>query len=497
MKRLFELVSGLSEAEKAAFRASFSRHDAAQKIMFNSIAKTPYPSDEYLAKALHPYNIKKSSVGPIKTRLYKALLRFATQGNEEQRIDIEMNMILGEIEYLYSKAMMSAAENRMKYALQKSQNIESLEYQLLIKNKQRRIFGAQLKPTQLQLLIEELAHLSNAQREESDYHVLYSQMKDIRQKSIRSRSGVDLEYNQLLTHDLLLQNHQAKSWIGKIRKIQIQALVAYCRHDTHQEWLLMEEAVLLFDNRIELQKYYLLDYIAIFHRLLVLSKTERPDQYQYLLDQFIEIPQLFSKRKSKPIQHYVDSLAQSTEMVRLIDTQQTTLAFSLHVQQDKSLQPPPNVKPEMHINYWYKCAYICLLENKLGRAHQFCNAILKYYDGNIRSDIYGYTLLLQIILHSEAETNSIIGHLSQAARRFLVKHKLLFEAEKWILKILKNAHKISSPQHKKEYYEQQRHVLNEIMNDPLQKLSLAYFNSQKWIDKKIHQLQDNKELPTR
>ncbi len=488
MKKLESLATSLSKSEFNAFAAMIGKKE--RLVLEASMQGTEY-AEEILLKQLASLNVRPQSLPPIKTRLYKSLLRFLTELNEEKRIDIEMNMLLAEIELLYSKGLFKSAANHLKLAYTKSKEIESVEYQLLIKNKQRRILGARLKADELNTIIEDIKVLSDSLRIESDFHVLYSQTKDLRIEIIRSRQEAHERSRKIENHPLLKENKKPKSWISKIRKLQIQALLAYCNHNYKLEWIRINEAVLLFEGRDTLKRYYILDYISIFHRLLVLSKTEKKDQYFELLDQFRQIPDLIERKTSKPIRNHVYSLAQSTEMVRAIQEGETQAGYHEYIKKRQTKQMVENQSAAMQITFLYKCAYICFLENKPGECHQFIQKILKEYSAEDRSDIYGYTLLLQIIAHEAGATYSIIGHLSQAAQRYLKKHNLFFDAEKWLLKTLKNAHKISSLPHQLQYLTQQKKDLELILENPLQKLSLAYFDSEKWISKKIEKLQNN------
>ena len=247
-----------------------------------------------------------------------------------------------------------------------------------------------------------------------------------------------LKFKKLLLHDLLLS--LAKQSVQmQIRYHQIYAMWYYIHKDKTNELMHNKHIIQLLDKHPHFKEEYPLDFIAIYSRILSITKSGPAITFEKELTAF---------RSFKP-------LSQSITYDNIV-AQIFTQSYMIQVSQllsNKLFYTAGRILPELQtgiryhkrfinpvtlLSLYFITAYTAFANGNLTIARQYVNNIINEFDYSLRPDIYNFSRLLNLMLHLELRNYSNIKSEYASVSYYFNKNKQLFKTENLVLSYFSN-----------------------------------------------------------
>ena len=104
---------------------------------------------------------------------------------------------------------------------------------------------------------------------------------------------------------------------------------------------------------------------------------------------------------------------------------------------------------------------------------------------NIREDLECIGRIMEIVLHYELGKTDIMEYRIKSTYRFLATKQKLYKIEKIILTSIRKLINVNTKQDARKFFIQLKDSLEPVVQDPLEKKFLVYFDIMSWLESKI------------
>jgi tetratricopeptide (TPR) repeat protein len=153
--------------------------------------------------------------------------------------------------------------------------------------------------------------------------------------------------------------------------------------------------------------------------------------------------------------------------------------------EDKLISLESKFNKEHLIAFYLKFSVIYFGIGDFNKSLLWINKILNDNEKLLRQDLYAYARLINLVVHYELSNFDLIEYLIKSTQRFLNKKNRDFELEKVIIQYIRKLSKVSSAEKQEEIYRAFRSKIEELFEDPNNRILLKYFDFLSWVDSKI------------
>lgn len=134
--------------------------------------------------------------------------------------------------------------------------------------------------------------------------------------------------------------------------------------------------------------------------------------------------------------------------------------------------------------FYYKFACMYFGNNNYNKAIFWLNKIINAKDVNIRSDIQGFSRILNLISHWELQNSDLVDYYIRSTYRFLRKKQDFHLYQKFMLSFLRKLNN-STPDSLMDAFKQLYENLKPLQGNPYEKRAFVYFDILSWLESKF------------
>lgn len=488
--KLHELIHSLTMSEKRYFNLFAHRHTIGEKnnyiILFELLEEMEELDTESLQKQLSVKSIPIKHLASDKNYLYNLILKSLSAYHSGKSASLQIKEINHQVELLYNKGLYHHCLSLIKKAkrLSKKFDLYALGLESLFwERKAYGNLGMHKKAREaLEEAIQQLAIMDNLYV----YQKLYYGMIGLRARLDKARSQESrkevmdfMEYPNLQESSLRLSSR------ADLYFWHVYAMFYYVTDQKQEEIGANEKLLEIMEKDEDYLMEYPHEFVNAHFRLLSLNRLEEDLIFQQKLSYLRGVAERF-KRGGKKIKSKIYSLALELEITRLIETGRFIEALELLPEIEKLFkQYGKYLRPSSVLTHTYMRAYILVANAKYREALPSINKIINELDTKVRPSLHVATRFLNLVAHFELGNERLIRYLIDGTSRFLKKTKRLYQLENATLKLFKQLAKCRNDGQRNGVFIQIKGEMEEILEDPLERKALAYFDIISWINSHI------------
>jgi hypothetical protein len=491
---IFLLINSLSTAEKRFFKHFAAMGNAKKEItyvrLFDAIENQKSFDEKKLLKKVK--NIPSSQLPNQKKYLYNLILESLRWFHSQKNIDAELRGLIGEIEILYDKRLMTQCARLVKKA--KKMALQSERHRLLSEV----------------LLWEETLQTENAQTGKTveNENAVFEESKECL-KQIESIT----DYKQLLTnllhpfrHGGMLRTGNENEVLEKIMKdsgikkekelsgffdhyyfYQVYGIYYMLRGEWSECYRYRKLLMDLFDSNPDQIESSPRLYFSSINSYIIsceyMKRTEELENTFGIVRKLLFSPAFTGKDNllvrllqcCASVLHYYIHAGEFEKGVKLFE-QIETMYVKLANKLSKTAE----------MSFRYTLAYIYFGAGEFKRTQFWLNKILNEKSGDIREDIQVFARLLFLITQFEMGNDRLLEYYVKSTYGFLYKRKRLFRIETIVLDFIrKKLPKFNTKKEMADAFRILKTDIEKISHDPHEKRALEYFDFIKWLESKI------------
>ncbi len=440
----FELIQSLSMSEKRQFVVYANRHvigDINKYLqVFHLLQEMTIYDEQLLMTLVKQQGLVTKYLKADQHYLYQLLLESLVMQHNNKSANLLVKSALLKIEILFDKGLYRQCKKELFKAIAVAIKYELFEYHinLLFWERKTQVMSPD-KLYDIRALHEKTAQAITQLQQFTTFTMLYDKAVELRQSVIKTRTPSAIQkFKKLLHHDLLL-SPAGKSVQMQIRYHQIYAMWYYIHKDKTNELMHNKQIIQLLDKHAHFKEEYPLDFIAIYSRILSITKSGPAPMFE---------KELLAFRAFKP-------LSQSITYDNIV-AQIFTQSYMIQVSQllsNKSFYTAGRILPELQtgiqyhkrfinpvalLSLYFITAYTAFANGNLALARKYVNYIINEFDDSLRPDIYNFSRLLNLMLHLELRNYSNIKSEYASVSYYFNKNKKLFKTENLVLKYFSN-----------------------------------------------------------
>ncbi len=486
---LFDLIHSLSKSEKRYFKllvADKQSNKAKKYVLLFDIIESQKEYDEKAAKSkLGKLKENIAYFSADKNYLYQLILKSLRALHAASSVSILVHNYLIEVELLNDKGLPVLAQKQLAKAKKLAKKHELFSLFLEILRWERKIAGIPVDRKRLEL---EQLHYEEAKKQLTNffsYEFLYREAMLIRKETSKARSEEATQKFETFIQKAALQSEQVPhSFYAKLRFYQTLAAYYYSIDDKEEEFECNSKMLGLIEQNDYFKRDHTLDYVTIFSRYLILTKSVKPNTYKDTLLKFNNIPKL-AKGKVR-VEALVFTLSNSTEMTRMIKENELEEALRFIPEVERGMKKyGAYVNEPFKMAMHYRFAYVHLALGHYSEALTQLNRLLDTFQEEVRPDIFRFAKLLTLVVHFELGNDTLLPYFSQSFALYLKKRNVLFKTELILVKYLKKLVKIPQGENRSTTFLAFKAQLEDVLADPFEENFLAYFDILAWVIGKI------------
>ena len=493
--RLFNLIKSLSKSEKRFFKIYSGRHVIGEENkyvqLFNAIDRQKVYKEEYLLKKFaNEKFIKRLPVA--KSYLYELILRSMNVYHAQNSLDMQLWELLGNIHFLYEKALYGQAEKLLIKTVKLALEHEKLAMMPEILRWQKQImearFYANLKEEDILKIYTKSQEIYLQLLNINDYWLLQARLNFHYQHQGESQKMDEL--NDLIQNSVILKNEaKAESYEAKLLLYKTLSTYYFISRNIPECYQYSKKLVSLLESRPEFIYVNPLLYINSLNNLLnmvsMLGKQEERVHYLSGLDamrqdkQYKKMEHVQLKLFEVYYYHHINDhvrQAQFKEGLPLIKELEDGLDTHGH-----------NLEPMGEAMLCFYGFHICFGAEKYKEAHLWLQRILQYQASEIRPDIYNFAHILSILSAYELQDEDVWKKTIFSVYRYLYQKDSVYQLESYILRIIKEklSQKVISRQALLRLFKDIDRQLSIYAQDDFEKRIFVYFHFSNWVQAKI------------
>jgi tetratricopeptide (TPR) repeat protein len=143
------------------------------------------------------------------------------------------------------------------------------------------------------------------------------------------------------------------------------------------------------------------------------------------------------------------------------------------------------INKENKLLFNYHIANIYFGAGEYKDALHWINNVLNENEQSLRQDIHGFARMINLIVHYELGNHDLLEYIIKSTLRFLNKKEKDYKVESVIVKHLRKLVKTTLETERRDAYQKMKMELEELFENPMEKVLLDYFDVLAWLDSKI------------
>lgn len=427
-----------------------------------------------------------------KNHLYSQLLKSLRNFHSEKTVSAELQEYIKNIEILYDKALYKECNKIVRKAKGIAEEHEEFHYLLELINWERVLleegFVRGKFNRNINDLVAEEEEVLEKLRNVAEYQILYSKINYVFRKGGFTRNETERQIvNEIMTHHLIKGTDTALSLKASTACFYIQGLCAWTNHDLELAFSNFKKVMDRFKLNPNLIGLLPKRYTRVLNHQLQYY-IEKGD-----FEQFSECLNHMKNLRKRPDFKSIDL------QIRLFtfSTVNELIASHVvgdHVRAEKVVEEILKginkyrfkISKEDVILFYYNIArhYFNIGEHK--KALEFINKVLNDNEANLRQDVFVFARLFNLVIHYELNNYDLLDYIIKSTARYIKKKNRDYDYEVAVLRYMKKLLKVSQQNlDKTSVLTEFRDAIQEINKNPLQRVTLDYFDILKWINKKL------------
>jgi hypothetical protein len=486
------LIKSLSKSEKRFFKLSstIQAGDKNYLRIFDYIEKQETYNEESLKAAFKEETFIKH-LPSEKNHLYKLILKSLRSFYGEQSISSILKQEIKNIEILYAKALYKECGKFLMRAKKQAKEFEKFYYLFELIEWEKKLieesyefgnFDANLN----ELIIEETQVIEQL-RNLAEYQILYSRINYIFRSGVFTKNSEERNLvNAIADNHLIKGKNTALSTRAASICYYIKGLCAATNRNFQDSYVFFNRTREILDNhpklKLDLGKRYLL---TLFHLVKCYIDDRNYTLAQITVD---EIKSLSGQKgfDSTDIKVKIATI-HFNEQLNLLNMKGDFEAavYFIDDKQDEIEQLGDKISKEQKLKLLFNSAYSYFGNQEYKRCLQLINVILNDNESTLRQDLFGFSRLLNLMVHLELENFDFLEYEVKSTSRFFNKTERDNKIESFLIKHVRKLTKAQDALARSDIYESMYYELKTLMEDHNERVILEYFDIVAWVCSKI------------
>lgn len=498
---LFKLIKSLSKSEKRFFKLSSSLQTGEKNYLkiFDCIDKQLIYDEEALKKEFKGEIFIKHFPSE-KNHLYKLILKSLRSFYSEQSVSSLLKQEIKNIEILFSKALYKECEKFVSRAKKLAEPYEKFYYWYELIAWQKKLLEEAYEEgefsTNLDELVEEEELVVSKLRNLAEYQVIYSKINLIFRSGGFTRNNEEQKIvESIANYHLINGKNTALSIRATSICYYIKGLCAATNRDYESSFQFFNRTKEVLNQNPQIKEDSPQRYVmTLFHLLRCYIDSKDFDKATDLVN---EIRQLSTQKGFNSmdiaVRIFTNTYNQELHMLHVRGEMQQSVDLLEIIDKEKKVYEG-KISKEQEVTFLYNQAYSYFGVENYKRSLSFINEVLNDNEQNLRQDIYGFSRLLNLILHYELENYDFLEYAIKSTNRYLSKTKRNYQIESVFIKYIRKASKVADSSVKLKIFKEMKTEVDALLNIHQERVILEFFDVSAWIHSKIHKISFDKSV---
>ena len=492
---LFKLIKSLSKSEKRFFKLTSSLQTGEKNYLkiFDYIDKQAAYDEDALKKEFKGEVFIKHFPSE-KNHLYKLILKSLRSFYSEQSVSSLLKQEIKNIEILFNKALYKECEKFVSRAKKLAEPYEKFYYWYELISWQKKLLEEAYEEgefsTNLDELVAEEEMVVAKLRNLAEYQVVYSKINLIFRSGGFTRNNDEQKVvESIADYHLIKGKNTAISTKATSIRFYIKGLCAATNRDyasgfkffNRTKEVLNQNPLIKEDSP---QRYVM----TLFH--LLRCHIDNKD-FESATDLIDELRQLQTQKGFNSmdiaVRIFTNTYNQELHMLHVMGEMDKSVELIEVIEKEKKTYEG-KISKEQEVTFLYNQAYSFFGVANYKKSLSFINEVLNDNEQNLRQDIYGFSRLLNLILHYELENYDFLEYAIKSTNRYLSKTKRNYQIETVFIKYIRKISKVVDANAKMKIFKEMKIEVDELLNVHEERVILEFFDVSAWIYSKIHKL---------
>ncbi len=483
-RELFDLIKSMSGSEKRYFKLSVSLQKGSKNYLtlFDVIESQKNFDEDELRKIIKDKSVNKN-LTITKNYLYKLIIKILTRFRNKTSIDLKLNLILSRCKLMYEKGLFQQYFKTIKTGKDAALKYERFTILLdFIELEKNLIKKDEIGKKNMDLIYEHESEVLEWIRISSHYKKIVTKLFSIlRTKGIVRDSETDSEITQLCSEIIPFQ---------KSKKLPVRA----------------GESMLLA-KYLEMRLKGKFEESVEFCKLRYMLVSKNPDIFRdYLLDPEFDSLEFYITSALK-LKNFKEAKSVYSRLKKLIgnsrDIDLTVTGYDIRLSEyieNENTKEGDLLIPEIEDffkrhsgkilvnteNYFkFNIAKYYLAAGNFLQARRVINEFLSNRYSKLTPEFESYSRILNILIHYELGSYSLLKYLIPATKKFLIGKKKYFKFESEIFKSINKLAALENGAGAGKIYRELFKKILQLKKDKYERNAFFYIEAEKWIGKKL------------
>lgn len=492
---LFKLIKSLSKSEKRFFKLSSSLQTGEKNYLkiFDYIDKQAV-YDEVALKKEFEGEVFVKHFPSEKNHLYKLILKSLRSFYSEQSISSLLKQEIKNIEILYNKALYKECEKFVSRAKKLAEPYEKFYYWYELISWQKKLLEEAYEEgefsTNLDELIEEEEMVVAKLRNLAEYQVIYSKINLIFRSGGFTRNNEEQKVvESIANYHLIKGKNTAISTKATSICYYIKGLCAATNRDYESSFQFFNRTKEVLNQNPMVKEDSPQRYVmTLFHLLRCHIDNKDFESATSLVN---EIRQLRTQKGLNSmdiaVRIFTNTYNQELHMLHVMGEMQKSVDLLSEIEKEKKVYEG-KISKEQEVTFLYNQAYSYFGIGNYKKSLSFINEVLNDNEQNLRQDIYGFSRLLNLILHYELENYDFLEYAIKSTNRYLSKTKRNYQIESVFIKYIRKVSKVVDASVKMKVFKEMKEEVDALLNIHEERVILEFFDVSAWILSKINKV---------
>lgn len=492
-ERVFQLIKALTRAEKRYFKVYVSKQatDESNNLrLFDVIDEQLEFSEEALRYTLRKDKGLVNSLSTAKVRLYDAILRSLDSFHSNSSIDAQLKRTLHCVEILYKKTLyshsMKLLEEAKKLAYEYDKHTTLLEIfmweKMLIEKDNYETVG----DAELEAMMEENRRITRLIEVYNDYWGVKSRLFNILNKSGKARSDEALQHlKDIIDRTLTARPKEHLFHQSEYLYNHIYSAYYFGVGDYAASYGFLKNNVTLIEQNLDKFQEEPNVYFSVLTNIVYIgSQLKRYDEVFDYLNRLRRLPERIDIRNNEDLQIKLFSSSYSIELTIYFLTGDFEAGLTIIPQVENGIMLYGHkLNSVRKAFFFYNVAIIYFGAERYNDSLKWVNRLLNDIDLSKSEDIYCFGQILNLLIHIELNTQSLLPYSLRNTQRFLSTRNRFFKFESTFLDFTTKFLKKAAGDHR-ELYAALYQSLLPLRDDRLEKTAFEYFDFLSWAEAK-------------
>lgn len=490
---LFKLIKSLSKSEKRFFKLTSSLQTGEKNYLkiFDFIDKQ-FDYDEEAVKKEFKGEVFVKHFPSEKNHLYKLILKSLRSFYSEQSVSSLLKQEIKNIEILYNKALYKECEKFVSRAKKLAEPYEKFYYWYELISWQKKLLEEAYEEGEfsgnLDELIEEEEMVVAKLRNLAEYQVIYSKINLIFRSGGFTRNNEEQKVvESIADYHLIKGKNTAISTKATSICYYIKGLCAATNRDYESSFQFFNRTKEVLNNNPMVKEDSPQRYVmTLFHLLRCYIDSKDFDKATSLVT---EIRQLVTQKGFNSmdiaVRIFTNTYNQELHMLHVMGEMQKSVDLLSVIEKEKKVYEG-KISKEQEVTFLYNQAYSYFGIGNYKKSLSFINEVLNDNEQNLRQDIYGFSRLLNLLLHYELENYDFLEYAIKSTNRYLSKTKRNYQIESVFIKYIRKVSKVVDASAKMKVFKEMKIEVEALLNIHEERVILEFFDVSAWICSKIH-----------